>query len=167
MSVSILHRAIKCYCTQRQAALCSLLLFESTLPKSAQLRSRFLGFSLLASFDSYPTTKSATNPRTRAVLLPKTDSAFMASTLASALVSSTTRAVRQRRRPVAHRTSQPIEGMQSPAPDPLAAPVRLPRRPHRCSPSVADRSWPPVKVPTTSRPSHLAQGALFPYRLRG
>jgi len=39
--------------------------------------------------------------------------------------------VQQRRRPVPHRTSTPIEGTQSPALYPLATPERLPRRPPR------------------------------------
>src|SRR5829696_266875 len=55
--------------------------------------------------------------------------------------------VRQRRRPVPHPTSKPIEGTQSPTLDPLAAPRRFPRRPHRCSrlwltaPSRPIRCW--------------------------
>ena len=53
--------------------------------------------------------------------------------------------------------------MQSPALDPLAAPEGLPRRPQRCSPTVADRPVPPDKAPTRSRPNHLARGALFPF----
>src|SRR5829696_6764295 len=75
--------------------------------------------------------------------------------------------VQQRQQPVLHHTSTPIEGMQSPALDPLAAPVRLPRRPHRCSPTVADRSWPPDPVPVLPTSNHLARSALFPYYLRG
>src|SRR5215212_10592910 len=71
--------------------------------------------------------------------------------------------VQQRQQPVLHHTSTPIEGTQSPALDPLAAPVRLPRRPQRCSPTVADRPVPPDKAPARSRPSHLARGALFPF----
>jgi hypothetical protein len=71
--------------------------------------------------------------------------------------------VQQRRRPVPHRTSTHIEGTQSPACNPLAIPEYSPRRPQRCSPTVADRPVPPDPVPILPTPNHLARGALFPF----
>jgi len=71
--------------------------------------------------------------------------------------------VQQRRRPVPHRTSTHIEGTQSPACNPLAIPEYSPRRPQRCSLTVADRPVPPDPVPILPTPNHLARGALFPF----
>src|SRR5215210_1998470 len=74
--------------------------------------------------------------------------------------------MRQRQRPVLHRTSTP-RGVAVTGPVRWPLPRIFPREPQRRNPRVADRFAPPDPAPAVPLADHLARSALFLLRLRG